>query len=138
MEERTCKTCKETFPLTEEFFERSNSGSGYYHFRWECRICRKEYYKYRNALRKARAEKAKEDEWMDKFKNQIFICTKCGQEKTFDEMRKVATDKRMHAWCKKCYNIKSKDYAINSQVKTFEAVLALRQERLKREGENKK
>lgn len=132
MNERKCRTCKETKPLTEEFYYKNNMKSGYYHFYTECKVCNNERRRYNFALARARKEKAEEDKWMDEFKDRIFTCKQCGKEKTFDLMRKDKPQKRVQSWCKSCYNLKAKDYNEMSKANSFVKVLRERRENQKR------
>lgn len=109
MEERTCKTCKETFPLTEEFFYQVKS-KGYVNFRGQCKDCYNANDQYNKKLRKLKEEKAKELNWQEKLKDKKFICKICGHEKPFEEMRVDNKNKKVEARCKKCFNEKHKKY----------------------------
>jgi hypothetical protein len=54
METRTCRVCKETFPLTEKFYQANgwNRDKTLQYFRPECKNCRSEDTKGRNKARK--------------------------------------------------------------------------------------
>lgn len=132
MDERTCKQCKETYPLTDEFFYRNNNDRGYFHYSHKCKTCKREQSAYEHRLRKAKKEKAKEDAWKEEFKNKIFACKHCGKEKTFDEMRINSTNKKMDSRCKACYNKKHKEsYSHNYKASVFEKSLEERRNKQK-------
>lgn len=124
MEDRKCSSCTNVFPLTEEFFYKTNHGKGYFNFMTECKICNRERRKYNYALKKAKEEKAKEDSWLDEHKNKLHLCKWCGEEKALSEMRINRSKKQIEARCKKCYNKRDKEmYRPNHEANIFAKVL---------------
>jgi hypothetical protein len=135
MEKRVCTNCKESLPLTEEFFYKVKTKRGSLCFRGECKVCGNERRKYNHALAKVRKEQAEKDKWMDEFRGKKFICKQCGTEKSFNLMRLDSSNKRVHSWCKKCYSNKSREYSQMSKANAFVKVLKERQERRRRQND---
>lgn len=132
MEERTCRVCKETFPLTKEFFYRKHQGKDGVNFYTDCKTCNNERRKYNLALTKARKEHAEKNKWMEELRGEKFTCKQCGMEKKFDEMKKYHQTKKVSSWCTACYRPKQRSYNEMSKANTFAKVL-----KEKRENQNR-
>jgi len=137
MEQRTCKFCNETFPLTgEHFYHNKKNGKKYYHHK--CKECFNYEKKINYQLNMLEKEREQKEAWKKEFEDKTFICAKCRQEKTGKEMKLDSTNTRMDRRCRDCYNkIHRENYARNYRANVFGKVLA-DQRRMKNDNDNSK
>jgi transcription elongation factor Elf1 len=123
MEERTCRTCHQSYPLTPEFFHTRKYRKGVIGFYTQCKPCRNQETSFGYRKRKVKQEEEAKNQWMEALKDKIFKCKICGLDKTFDEM-KYGGNQKLKNMCKVCaYRLRKEVYEPNYKANVFEKVL---------------